>query len=402
MGMHDTNDESGIIMLHDSQVTYLNSAAAGPLTSQVFERLNSLRRMLAENPIDFLHRQLPPLLRHARAALASYLGCHSDNLLLTTGVTPAINLISSSLVFDAPGEILISNLEYPPMQRCWEHAAARLGLTVRIFNLPDQCVSSDQIIDAASSELSPLTRLLFFSHVISSTGMVMPVDELCSLAANNGIISVVDGAQAPGFIQIDLESITCDYYVGSGHKWLLAPVGTGFLYAKPEALVRLRPLNICSLSIPVFSMIVDSDLSKVDAAGRTGLIRALEVEGARDLCPWLVLPEAINLHFQLGAKYIQGRQQLLANEVRTRLNGLRGMRAITPENTALTGGIITFALQNSENPAYLSKCLSATYCIEVAFIQCHHRTLLRVSTHFFNTISDIDNLAIALDALLKS
>lgn len=384
-------------MLLDPTVTYLNSGAAGPLSRPVFDRVSTLRRWQAEEPIDFLYRQLPELLGAARAALAGYLGGDPRQLVLTTNVTAAINLIASSLELDAPGEIVMTDHEYLPMRWCWERAAARMGLTVRTFALPARPETPDAVVHAAVAALGPGTRLLFFSHVISSTGLIMPARALCTAAAARGVVSVVDGAQAPGFTEIDVHALGCDYYAGSGHKWLLVPIGTGFLYAAPDALARLRPLHVSWGARPTS----DGGPANVpDAAGRTALLRALEVEGTRDLCPWLALPEAIELQASLGVDRIRARQRMLAAVVRTRLTGRRGLAPVTPDHPALSGGMVAFALPAGVEPARLGAALWTEHRIDAAVIERPEGALLRLSTHFFNTEHEIDRLVDALDGLL--
>jgi isopenicillin-N epimerase len=385
-------------MLLDPAVAYLNAAAAGPLSRRVFDRVSALRRCQAVEPVDFLRNQLPPLLGAARAALAAYLGGDPHQLVLTTNATAAINLVASSIALNAPGEVVMTDHEYPPMQWCWERAAARLGLTVRRFPLPAHPESPDAVVDAAVAALGPQTRLLFFSHVISSTGLVMPARALCAAAASRGVVSVVDGAQAPGFIDIDVRALGCDYYAGSGHKWLLAPTGTGCLHAAPEALARLQPLHVSWGGRPTDDVTAADTL---DAAGRTARLRALEIEGTRDLCPWLALPDAIELQAALGLSQIRARQRTLAAAVRAQLTGWRGLAPVTPDDPALSGGMVAFALPAGVDPARLGAALWLKHRIDAEVIERPGCALLRVSTHFFNNEHEIDRLIAALGGLLE-
>src|SRR5262245_24198508 len=149
-------------ILLDPTVANLNSGSFGPTPRVVFERVTALRRRMAEEPMDFLLRESPPLLWHARERLASFLGTSPYRLIFTQNVTTAVNIVAASLRLDAPGEILMSNREYGSMQWCWERAAIRLGLTVRFFPLPLMPSSPDEIEAAVESALTPQTRLLFF------------------------------------------------------------------------------------------------------------------------------------------------------------------------------------------------------------------------------------------------
>src|SRR5713226_3890809 len=167
-------------MLLDPAVANLNTGSFGPLPRVVFERVTELRRRLAEEPMDFLLREAPPLLWQARERLAKLLGSDPRRLVFTANVTAAVNTIAASLVLPAPGEILLTDHEYGAMHWCWERAAQRLGLTLRTFPLPILAESPNEIVAACRAALTERTRLLFFSHVLSPTGLVLPVRQLCA------------------------------------------------------------------------------------------------------------------------------------------------------------------------------------------------------------------------------
>src|SRR5207237_6345919 len=111
---------------------------------------------------------------------------------------------------------------------CWERAAQRQGLTVRTFPLPVLASEPGEIVDAFCKAITERTRLLFFSHVLSPTGLVLPAQAICAEARRRGVLTVVDGAHAPAMIPVDLDAIGADFYGGNCHKWLLAPTGSGF------------------------------------------------------------------------------------------------------------------------------------------------------------------------------
>src|SRR2546422_6651584 len=167
-------------VLLDPRVANLNTGSFGPLPRPVFEGVTELRRRLAEEPMDFLVRQLPPLLWQARERLAQFLGGDPYRLVFTANVTSAVNTIASALRLSGPGEILLTDHEYGAMHWCWERAAQRLGLTIRTFPLPILAREPHEIVAAACAAMSPRTRLFFFSHVLSPTGLVLPARALCA------------------------------------------------------------------------------------------------------------------------------------------------------------------------------------------------------------------------------
>jgi isopenicillin-N epimerase len=385
-------------MLLDPTVVNLNTGSFGQLPRCVFNRTNILRQHLAEEPMNFLLRHAPSLLWDARERLASFLGGDPRRLLFTTNVTTAINLVASSLPLAAPGEILLTDYEYETMQWCWERAAKRQGLVLRTFSIPALPSEPGEIVQAAVAAMGPHTRLFFFSHVLSSIGLILPAKELCEEARRRGILTVVDGAHGPAFTNLNLTNIPCDFYAGSGHKWLLAPTGTGFLYFGTENEDRLRPMLV---SWGYHSPSESGQLDELDQFGSTPRLRRLECEGTRDICPWLAVPESIDFQAVLGHDRIRERMRELTNYVRQRLTGWRGLEPATPEHTELCGAMTSFCLPDGTNSKELQSSLWERFRVEVSVIERPNRLMIRVSTHFYNSEGDVDRLSEALGDLLR-
>jgi isopenicillin-N epimerase len=384
-------------MLLDPAVANLNTGSFGPLPRPVFDQVTAFRRRLAEEPMDFLVRQAPPLLWEARTRLASLLGGDLRRLVFTANVTASINIVAAALRLSAPGEILLTDHEYGAMHWCWERAAHRQGLSLRVVSLPPMPATAQEIIDAVAGAFSDQTRLLFFSHVLSPTGMVLPAPELCKEARRRGILTMVDGAHAPAMIPLDLSSLESDFYGGNCHKWLLAPTGSGFLYFSPGAERLVAPLQVSWGWRP--------DATKVDERdefGSTPLIRSFEFEGTRDLCPWLAIPSAISFQEAIGWANIRERVAELIGYVQQRVLGEIGLALATPTNPSLCGFLTAFRLPKGVDVARLRRELWQTYRIEAPVIERSDATLLRVSLHFYNTEEEIDRLVVALQALLAA
>jgi len=381
-------------MLLDPDVVNLNTGSFGPLPRVVFERVTALRRRLAEEPMDFLLRQAPPLLGQARERLARFLGGDPRRLIFTANVTAAINTVASGLRLAAPGEILLTDHEYGAMHWCWERAAQRQGLTLRTLPLPILARTPDEIMDAFRAALTERTRVLFFSHALSPTGLVLPAQEICAEARRRGILTVIDGAHAPAMIPLNLAELGCDFYGGNCHKWLLAPTGSGFLYLGHGSEDRLQPLQVS------WGWRWDRNRAdQPDEFGSTPRLRFFEFEGTRDPCPWLTVPAAIDFQEGLGWERIQTRIAELVNYTRRRLTGLAGLRLATPAEPALQGAMTAFRLSAEIDPQALRRGLWKRR-LEAPVIERPEGLLIRVSTHFYNTEEEIDRLAEALPALL--
>jgi isopenicillin-N epimerase len=281
------------------------------------------------------------------------------------------------------------------MHWCWERAAQRQGLTLRTFPLPILAESPGEIVAACRAALTERTRLLFFSHVLSPTGLVLPARDLCAEARRRGVLTVVDGAHAPAMIPVNLAELGCDFYGGNCHKWLLAPTGSGFLHLGPGSEDRLQPLQVS------WGWRVDrSRPDEPDEFGSTPRLRQLEFEGTRDPCPWLAVPTAIDFQDGLGRERIRGRIAELVAYVRGRLTGLAGLQPATPTYPDLHGSMTAFRLPPGVETETLRRRLWDEYRIEAPIVERPEGPLIRVSTHFYNTEEEIDRLAEALPELL--
>ncbi len=383
-------------MLLDPTVSNLNTGSFGPLPQCVFERATELRRQLAAEPMDFLLRRTPPLLWEARERLATFLGGDPRRLVFTANVSASVNIVAAALRLAGPGEVLLTDHEYGAMHWCWERAAQRQGLTLRTFPLPILARDPGEIVEAARKAITERTRLLFFSQVLSPTGLVLPARELCAEARKRGVLTVVDGAHAPAMIPLDLDSLRADFYGGNCHKWLLAPSGAGFLYLGRGNEDRLMPLQV--------SWGWHHDRSRPeqrDEWGTTFRLRALEFEGTRDPCPWLVMPSAIDFQTALGWDRIRGRIAELADYVRKRLDGLAGLTLATPVHPELHGAMTAFRLPPGVDIEALRHGLWEKHRIEAPIVERPEGPLIRVSTHFYNTVEEVDRLAAALPGLLR-
>ena len=379
----------------DPTVTMLNTGSFGPLPEPVFARVTELRRRLAAGPTDFFVRQAPPLLWDARERTAAFLGTAPQRLVFTTNVSAAINLVASGLRLNAPGEILMSDHEYGAMIWCWERVAQRQGLTIRTFPLPTMATDPAEIVAAAAKAMTARTRVLFFSHVLSPTGLVLPAKELCAEARRRGILTVVDGAHAPVYTPLNVSDVNADFYTANLHKWLLAPSGAGFLVIGPGNEDRLQPLHVSwgyhADRYPIGEVVPSTGPDGRDAYGSTPRIRFLEFEGTRDFCPWLAVPSAIHFQTELGFGNVRNRIAELAAYTR-RVIGGTGLPLATPSAAGMCGAMTAFELPPGTSAPTLRRELWARR-VEIPVIERPERLLLRVSHHFYTTEGEIDRLA---------
>jgi isopenicillin-N epimerase len=218
------------LFLLDPAFVYLNHGSFGACPRPVFDVYQRWQRELERQPVNFLARRLEDELTEVRTRLAAYVGAAADELALVPNATFAMNAILRALPLEPGDEILTTGHEYGAIELLLDFVAARSGARI-VRRSPEE-------IRAGASRR---TRVLVISHVTSPTALLLPVDELCRAAREAGVLSVVDGAHAPGHVPLDLESLGADFYAGNCHKWLCAPKGAAFLYARPESQALLEP-----------------------------------------------------------------------------------------------------------------------------------------------------------------
>ena len=398
-------------MMLDPGSINLNTGSFGPTPQSVFNDAQENRRQLASQPMDFLLRLLPPRLHQARLRLSQFLHSPFASIVFFPNVTLALNGVINSLPMLlghserktdlSRTEVLMGDLEYGSLVWAWQKLSRATGLRLKVISLPRTPKDHGEILDAFHKAWTPATKAVYFSHVTSPTGMVLPAREICHLARTQGALSIVDGAHAPAFVPLNLEALGADFYAANCHKWLLAPIGSGFLSAGPDFLEKLDPLWVSWGYIPDSRM----GLHETDALGSTPAIRRLEFAGTMDPAPYLGVAPAIDLHQRMGPEAIRNRQAELNRIVRETVSEATGWKLQTPELGEMSGGMVSYQLPGPfpKNPGPslpLRNFLWENYRLEVNFIERENEPLMiRFSTHFYTTPGEIAILRKALPAL---
>ncbi|MBM3767114.1 MAG: aminotransferase class V-fold PLP-dependent enzyme, partial [Acidobacteria bacterium] len=176
-----------------------------------------------------------------RKALAAFVGCDPDELALTHNATEAISLVAQGLDLKTGDEVLMTDQEHPSGRGAWTVRAARHGIVVRQVPIPLPPKSPEQLAELMVGAIGPRTRVLCFSGITTTTGLIMPVREICRAARAKGVLTLVDGAHMHGQIPFRIDEMDCDFMAASPHKWLFAPAGCGFLYIRREHQDRVFP-----------------------------------------------------------------------------------------------------------------------------------------------------------------
>lgn len=373
--------------LLDPAVHFLNHGSFGACPRPVFERYIAWLRELEAQPVAFVGRRLPGLMATSRAHLAAYLGVAADDVVYVPNATHGVNLVARSLALGPADEVLSTDHEYGACDRTWRYLAGRQGFTYRRAAIPVPVTSKAEVVEQVWSAVGDRTRVLFLSHISSSTSLILPVEELCRRARVAGILTVVDGAHAPGQIPLDLAAVGADYYTGNCHKWLCAPKGAAFLHARPEAQAMLQPLVVSWGWEP-------------EVPGPSPFIDQLEYTGTDSYAAALTVPAAIDWQAAHDWPAVRAECHRRLREARRRTLALPAVQALHPDEPAFYAQMASFALPAVADPVAFQAALYDRFAVEVPFVRWNGGVLARISVQAYNDEADVDAWIAGLSTLL--
>ena len=381
------------LFLLDPDLVFLNHGSFGACPQPVFEQYQHWQRELERNPVAFLGRRSAGLLRTAREQLAAYLGAGADDLVFVPNATTGVNIVARSLALQPGDEVLTTDQEYGACDATFRVVCEHTGAVIRRVEVPLPFDPAD-FVPRLMAAVTPRTKLIFASHIVSTTALVFPVAELCARAREAGIPTLIDGAHAPGQVMLDLDALGADYYTGNCHKWLCAPKGSAFVHVRPEHQAALQPGVVSWGSVADELAAGGGGHTGFDAyVGHTPLERRLQWQGTRDIAAFLAVPAAIE--FQAAHDWPRRRAECHALALQVQKDVLRrnGLAPIA-EGTAFAQ-MVPIPVQTADAEG-LRRWLSESRGIEVPVTQHAGRTFVRVSVQAYNTEAELAALVSAL------
>ena len=358
--------------LLQKDITYFNCGSLGPTARPVLEESIKAWQRLEENPADIGYGPMLEEVERVRARAASFMGCAREEMILTANTTEGMNLLAQGLHLQKGQRVITTNHEHPGGSLCWDYLARKEGVLLDRVTLPVPPKSAGEILELFAQKITRDTRVISVSHVTFSTGLRMPIAGLAKLALATDTLLVVDGAQAPGALDVDLAALGCHAYATSAHKWLLAPPGTGLLYIRKDAQARIDPMAL-----------------------QAGYSAYTGATGLRNLPAMIGLGAAIDFLSAIGKTTIAARTVTLRNRLAAGIAGLPHLTVASPPPGELASQILTFALDGVDNSAFAA-ALKKKHGLIVKVVPNNLVNGIRISPHVYTTDADLDYLLAAI------
>lgn len=377
------------LFLLDPNIIFLNHGSFGACPRPVFETYQAWQRRLERQPVLLLGREINALECEARQALGAYLNAGADDLVFVPNATHGVNIVARSLALAPGDEILASDHEYGACDNTWNFLCQKSRARYVHQTIPLPAQSQDEIVEQFWQGVTERTRVIFLSHITSPTALHLPVEAICRRARAAGILTVIDGAHTPGQVDLDLAAIGADFYTGNCHKWMMAPKGSGFLYARPEVQSLVEPL------------VVSWGYSTTpETTTGSHYVDLLSWTGTKDPAAALSVPAAIQFMQMHGWESVRQNCNQLLDQTLARLSQLTGLPGAYPIGCGFYRQMAIAPLPHSVDLANLKTRLYDEYRVEVPLTECNGHKFVRISVQGYNTRQDLDTLVEALQALL--
>lgn len=379
---------------------YLNTGTEGSMPRVVLRKMQEYFKRFASFPHDSIIND--PLLGAGLAQeceyLANFLGADKDEIVITSNTTEGLGMVANGLDLQEGDEVL-STTQFWPYNSCWYVLRDRKKIVLTEVELPIKPQTKQEIIDLFEQAITPQTKVMSFCHINYTNGLRLPVKELCELAREHGIITLIDGAHAPGMIDVNFHDLGCDFYAGSLHKWLCGPPGTGVLYIRQSMVDRLWPTEIEGYS--------------------KGPVMCAHFRGrGQQITPAIAaLIDVINLHTSIGKDTVEQRILALNKYCKERIIhewGADKLLSPLPDNEELCTGIVAFnpfETPYATQPSKISAVYKALYQKNIVTRTVGYKekhtdekpiSALRISTHLYNTFDQVDTAIAAIKEIIKS
>ncbi|NIM90097.1 MAG: aminotransferase class V-fold PLP-dependent enzyme [Candidatus Aminicenantes bacterium] len=355
----------------DRSIINLNNGGVHPAPKVVMDAVHRYLDFSNGFPVYNMWNILGPREELIRKKIADTFGCSSEEIAITRNVTEAMQIGLMGLNLKPGDEILTTTHDYPSMKYALYQREEREGVKVKMFPFPYPPKNLNVLVDLFKKNLTPKTKIILVCHITNLTGQIFPIREICQLARKEGIEVVIDGAHSFGHFEYKQKDLDCDIYGANLHKWMMAPIGTGFLYVKKEKIKKIWPL------FPASDSLSDD-------------IRKFENIGTHPEYIKMAIGEALSFHHGIGSKRKEERLRYLRNFWAQELEKLPGVRILTSYDPVQSCGIGTFTVENMDMKK-LSQLLFDKHKIYTIAIQIPDEIMgIRVTPSIYTTLRELN------------
>ena len=353
----------------------MNAANLCPSPYPVVDAVSSLTASIDEDASFQNRAKFSELTEIGRNLLASHIGADASEIAITRNTSEGNNTVLNGLTLGSGDEVVIWDQNHPTNNISWDVRADRYGFTVVRESTPASPQSSEDLLQAFAGALTGNTRVLAFSHVSNVSGVAVPAKEICAMARERGILTLVDGAQTFGAIRINVHEMGCDFYTGSSHKWFIGPKEAGILYVRADQIDALWPSDV--------------GVGWESALGNGA--QKFENLGQRDDAAVAAMGTAAEFHQTIGIDHIEARVRSLATRLKEAvLDRFPDVQFVTPLAPELSAGVVIFSL-----PRVSGRDLFNTLYRDHG-IGCAPTGGIRFSPHIYNTMAEVDRVVDAI------
>jgi selenocysteine lyase/cysteine desulfurase len=366
----------------DRTIINLNNGGCCPSPRVVHETFKRYLDLSNQAPVYHMWQILEPNIESVRRRLAAAFGCSPDELAITRNASEALQIAQLGIDLQRGDEVVTTNQDYGRMLDTWDQRVRRDGIVVKKISFPVPPPSLDVLADALLSAITPATKVLHFCHITNLTGQIFPVRRICDEARRRGIQTIVDGAHAFAQFPFTLADLGCDYYGTSLHKWLLAPIGTGFLYVRKERIPSLWPLTPA-------------------ADSRRADIRKFEEIGTHPAANHNAIAEALTFHEGIGSERKAGRLRYLRDRWAVRLKKQEKIRIHTNLDPAHSCAIGTVQVVGVPTPTVVTRLWDRWRIIATPIVHAEYEGV-RVTPNVYTTLEEVDTFSTAMEEIVKN
>jgi isopenicillin-N epimerase len=361
----------------------LNAANLCPASSTVLQALTRETESVDRDPSPQNRARLGEAKEKTRRSVAEFLRVSPEEIVLARNTSEANNLVSSGLDLKAGDEVVIFADNHPSNHTAWTEKAKRFGFSVNIIPQKNPHPGAEYYVDAFTRAMTPRTKVIAFTHLTSSVGDLFPASELCRLAHERGVLSLVDGAQSLGLFDVDLSVMQPDFYTGSAHKWPCGARECGVLFINKRVHDRIWP--------SIYSAY----------PGAVGISKTFEAFGQRDEATLIAFDEAVAFQTKVGRKAIEQRSRGLSQQLMAGLAKMPDVKLWTNPAPDRSAAVVSF-LPGTLDARKLAAAMYEKDRIAVTTRGGADRAGIRVSPHFYNSPEEIERLLGALAKYLKA